>query len=148
MFQVLRVFPAPLQDDRDHRLDQQGVGPGPQRQVDIGEPRGFALPRVDDHQQFVGMGGDPSQHPGGLGHLVAPHPVPAPADQHLGFMLIGNGEIVLLAQHPPVDPPGAAELLAGGGVEVLRAQRAEQGQAEGGFEMAALGAGAHVGQTS
>ncbi len=63
-------------------------------------------------------------------------------------MFIRNGDKVLFAQHAPVNPPGAAELLTGRAVKIFGAQAGQQGQTESAFKMAPLGAGTHICQAT
>jgi hypothetical protein len=135
-------------DDGDHGFHQQGVGAGPHRQVKVGDGGGFAAARIDGDQQPVGILAESGQDLAGLGHLVALHAVPPPGNDHIGGVLVGDGDIVLPPEHTPRDPPGAAEFLSGRGIKIAGPHRPQQSQAEGGLEMAALGAAPHVGQTA
>ncbi len=110
---VLLGLPAFFQDNGDHGLHQQGIGAGAYRQVDIGNCGRLAMARIDGHQEPVRIFGNFHEHFGRPGHLVTLHAVPPPGDQHLCFVFVGTGDIVLFAEYTAGHPPGAAELLAG-----------------------------------
>ncbi len=63
-------------------------------------------------------------------------------------MLVRNGHIILLAQHPAEHPPRAGKFLAGRGIEILGAHGAQNGKSECALKMPALGAGPHVAQSA
>ena len=72
------MFSQPsVEDDRDHRLEQQGVRAGADGQMDIGNLRGFRKPGIDDDQQFVRIFRDTLKLPRCLGDLMALHPIPS-----------------------------------------------------------------------
>ena len=56
--QVFCILPAPLQDQGDHGLHEQGVGSRPQGQMDIGQFGRLAPPGVNDHQGPIRVPGN------------------------------------------------------------------------------------------
>ena len=114
---------ATLEDDRQHRGEQEGVRAGAKRQVEVGDVRDLRAPRVDHDHAAAGRLLD-------LVHLVprpleaVRHPGIAPEhDEQVGVLDVLRRVAELVAEEPPVHPE-VAGLLLRERVEVLR--RAEQ----------------------
>ena len=119
---------AALEDDRQHRGQQEGVRAGAKRQVEIGDVRDLRAPRVDHDHAAAGR-------PSDLVHLV-PRPLeavrhPGIAPEHheqVGVLDVLRRVAELVAEEPPVHPE-VAGLLLRERVEVLvRAERARERQ--------------------
>ena len=142
--EVVPFLPFLLQDDGDHRLDEKGVGPGPQRDVQVRDLRRFRFPRVDDGQELVRIRGEFPEHEGGARHLVAFHAVPPDGHDHVRMVLVRDHVAVLAAEHPSAHPEVSGELLRERAVVIARAEAFHEGRAEARLEVASLPAPAHV----
>ncbi len=140
---VVRAFPAFLEDDRDHGLGQQRIRPRSDRQMDVRDLGRLRRPRVDDHEYLVGILGEAFQKSAGLRHLVAHHAVPSQGQQHVGVVVVGDQELVAGGLLP--GPEQAGELLGQGRIVILRAETPQQRPAEESFQVGPLATAAHVG---
>jgi len=144
--QIALVFPSLVENDSNQRLDEQRIRAGPDLKMDVGQLGRFRNAGIDDDERFFRVPGKALQLPGGLGNLMALHAVPAEGQKDVGVFHVGLVVQVLASVRASDHPEGAGEFLRQRSVMVLRPQSAQEADAEGRFEMAALRAGSHVGE--
>ncbi len=119
---VVLIVPAFVQDDRDHGAIEERVGSGSDGEVDIGELGGFRSPRIDDHQQPIGILGHLLQEGTGPLKVVAHHGVLSHDEQHVRFLFVRGRVNRLAAEGSSIRPETAGQLLRDGVVHILRAE--------------------------
>ena len=119
------VVALALDDQGDDRRQQEGVGAGPQGQVQIGDVGGLGAAGIDDDHLALGAVLDLVHDPAGVAEAVGQPGVGADDHQEVAVVDALGGVDRLRAEHLPVHPE-VARLLLGQGVEV--SGRAHPGQ--------------------
>ena len=118
---------ALLEEESDHRAEQESVAPGPDLEVQVGDVRGLGAAGVDHDQRAVWVPSDLLQRHAGAREAVGLPGVLAEEDRHLGMLEVRGGVAPRLAVQLGVHPELAGLLLG----ERVGAEDAAEGAEQG-----------------